>query len=88
MSIADKIGFGPTRVVKIHDSGAVVEVTPHAMLQMPMQSVALTAAQYERYVAWVTGAMMMQDALPDLSPAQREILMTGIGPDDFYREED
>ena len=34
-----------------------------------------------RYEAWRRGELMIQHALPDLTPDQREILMSGICPD-------
>jgi hypothetical protein len=37
----------------------------------------LVEAPMEGYVAWMGGAYI-QDALPGLSPAQRELLMSGI----------
>lgn len=53
----------------------------------PMGSgqVVLTHDQYLRFKAWQTGPKMIQDALPDLSADDREILMTGIGPEQWDR---
>ncbi len=48
-------------------------------------SVILTEDQYQRYKAWLVNGSLIQDALPDLGRDQREILMTGIGPEDFSK---
>jgi hypothetical protein len=40
--------------------------------------------QYKGYQAWLAGELI-QNALPDLTAAQREILMTGIGNDEWSR---
>lgn len=87
MSAADKIGLGPTRVIKVHDGGVTIEVTPPPMFGLPMRKVSLDPDQYERYKLWSEGNMLIQQALPDLSANQREILMTGTCQEDFYNKE-
>jgi hypothetical protein len=50
----------------------------------------MTEDQYHRFRAWLNGSKMIQDALPDLSKDEREILMTGIGPEEWnemFKEE-
>ena len=44
-------------------------------LDLPM-----TAEQYDR---WRTGPGLIQDLLPQLSPEQREFLLTGYTPEDW-----
>lgn len=41
----------------------------------------LTRDQFDRMLTWLNGKAMIQEALPDLSPRDREILTTGIGPE-------
>jgi len=60
-----------------------VMVTPPRMMQLPTQIVTLTADQYRRYREWLNGSILIQDALPELSRATREILLTGIGEQEF-----
>ena len=36
----------------------------------------------EQYDAWLAGTLI-QDAFPNLSPAEREFIKTGIAPDDW-----
>lgn len=86
----DRLGLGPTRkIVQLGPEEWEVHVTPPAFMNLPTQTVKLNKDQYLGYLAWENG-QLIQDALPDLTPAQREIIMTGIGPDDFDRmfEED
>jgi hypothetical protein len=84
MNLADKLGFGPKRVVVTDGTLYRVDVTPPAFMKLPTQSVLLDTDQYHRYQAWLAGATI-QDVLPDLTPSQREILMSGIGDDDFNK---
>jgi hypothetical protein len=84
-SMADKLGFGPEREVEqIDDNHYAVTVTPPSYMRLSRQSVILTADQHHRYQLWRAGATI-QDVLPDLSAAEREILMSGIGDDDFHK---
>ncbi len=78
--------FAPTRVEHEMEKGHWrIEVTPPAMFNLPSQSVVLTPRQYERYKLWRDGTFMIQDALPELNPDEREVLMTGLGDEDFQR---
>ena len=85
MRLVDRLGFGPKREhVQQPDGSILVKVTPPAMLELPTQSLKLTADQFARYMAWhEDGGVLIQDALPELTFDQREVLMTGIGAEDF-----
>lgn len=92
MSVADKMGFGPKRVVRtipLNDGSGryryEIDVTAHPMFQKdaPTHTVKLTENQYLGYLAWQNGTLI-QKALPDLSPSAREVLMSGIGDFDFH----
>jgi hypothetical protein len=66
------------RVVQVED-GYVVYVTPPPIIgKFPTNSVKLTNDQYQRYLLWREGPVMIQEALPELTIDQREILMTGL----------
>lgn len=82
----DRLGFGPTRVVcEDGEGGYIVMVTPPKVLgSKPTVHVSLTADQYARYLKWENG-MLMQNALPDLDAATREMLMTGLCDEDFHK---
>lgn len=43
----------------------------------------VTPDQWERILDWITKGGPIQDHLPDLTDAQRELLMTGIRDEDF-----
>lgn len=88
----DMLGFGPTRhVCEDGEGGYIVMVTPPKLLgPKPTMHVNLTADQYRRYQQWEAGELM-QNALPDLDAATREMLLTGLSNEDFHkaaREED
>ena len=79
-------GFTPTRRVERTPAGGyVVYVKPPDFVGTPEVSVLLTPDQYARYLQWRDGPLMIQDALPDLSISEREMLMSGLGDEDFYR---
>lgn len=87
----DRMGLGPTRTAVTVDDGWIVTVTPPAATGLNGHSLRLSNDQYERYQAWFeVGTILIQHALPELSNEQREILMTGIGPEDYMKiyEED
>ena len=93
MKPVDLLGFGPKRVETPQPDGTwIVTVIPPAFAHAgPGTCVSLTADQYARYLLWRERSILIQDALPELSNADREILMTGIGPEMFdamYQEED
>jgi hypothetical protein len=64
-----------------------IHVTPMAIFRDVVgakgETVILTEGQFRRYRAWMTNRQLIHDALPDLSDAQREILLTGLAPDVF-----
>lgn len=89
MKPADMLGFGPTRTaIKNSAGGYNVTVTPPEIVQLKGNTLHLTDDQYNRYLAWINGGLLIQDALPELSNAELEILMTGIGDDDFQALKD
>lgn len=77
-------GFSPSRQeVQLPDGTWKVSVTPPTFMGLPTQAVILSPSQYEAYLRWRRAEIMIQEALPELSAAYREILMTGIGPTDW-----
>jgi len=86
MSMADRLGFGPKREAQAQPDGSyLVSVTPPDFMNLPTQVIRLSADQYNRYIAWRNGTGYIQDVLPELSADQREVLMSGIGPEDFEK---
>jgi len=78
--------YAPSRRVVQRPGGYLVYVRPPRIVgALPEVCVALTKEQYERYLLWREGPLMIQEALPELSVSQREMLMTGLGDEDFHR---
>jgi len=89
MKPIDILGFGPTRAVRNNEDGTyTIDVTPPAIVSSNTCSVVLTADQFTRYQKWLNEGLLMQDALPELSPAQREALMTGLADDEFPADDE
>lgn len=59
------------------DLGFVVVTCTDTVMAQSAQ-VFLTYDQFERFKAWRSGAMLIQDALPDLADSEREIILTGM----------
>lgn len=79
-------GFKPKREeFKLENGHVRIEVTPPEMFALPTQSVVLSADQYVRYRTWYDEGKLIQNALPDLSIVEREILMSGLGNEDFLK---
>jgi hypothetical protein len=73
------------RVVETTGTHVVVGITPPAFMALPEQQLALTTDQYKRYLEWMTGSVLIQEALPELKASEREILLSGVGDDDFHK---
>jgi hypothetical protein len=85
MKPIEQLVFGPSRAVYKCSEGWRVVVTPPAITKLPGASIILDDDQYERYQRWLDSRELIQHALPELTKEEREILITGIGPDDFNR---
>lgn len=80
----DLLGLGPKReATKQPDGTWIVKVTPPNFSGFSASTLTLSHDQYCRYLEWRDNGRLIQDCLPELSAAQREILMTGIGPEEF-----
>ncbi len=79
-------GFTPSRRVEKRGQTYLIHVKPPATIgSYPEVTVMLTEDQYERYKLWRDRSLMIQEALPDLPPDIRELLMTGLRDVDFHR---
>lgn len=72
-------GFAPKRDEEHMADGRVqVTVTPPEWVGAEGKSVVLTHDQYLRYLQWRSDqGILIQDALPELTDNQREILING-----------
>jgi hypothetical protein len=76
---------GPTRSARQVQGGWLITVTPPKWSTFKPTSIMLNDAQKARYDKWLRTGCMIQDALPDLSPEQREVLISGISPEEWDR---
>ena|SRR5215467_4629439 len=77
-------GMQPSRrVIETTGTHVTVGVTPPEFMRLREQQLTLTTDQYARYLEWLGGGVLIQDILPDLTVDQREVLLSGIGSDDF-----
>jgi hypothetical protein len=81
--------FLPTRREETTKDGDVVYkviyIRPPHFFNLPEVSVRLTIDQYRRYEKWQSGNGLIQTLLPDLSVSEREMLMSGLGDQDFHK---
>jgi hypothetical protein len=86
-NVIDRIGLGPKREAEQLPSGDwKITVTPPGWVHLPAASIVLTPSQYERYKQWYSGQRLIQDAFPELTRGQREILQTGIDGDTWNKK--
>jgi len=87
------MGMEPSREhTNNQDGSSTVRVTPPSFVNAGSgATVILKKDQFERYLKWLNGSTPIQEVLPDLHYNQREILMSGIGPeawDEMFGEKD
>ncbi len=85
MSVADLLGMGPKRtLVENADGSSTLTVTPPEFLGYRGATIKLNADQTRRYKKnYIEGKELAQKVFPDLSPSQREIIMSGINQDEW-----
>ena len=75
---------GATRNSEFQDGYWYVTVTPPRWSGFEKSStVKLDEDQHERYLMWLRDGGLIQHMLPELSPAIREQLLSGICPEDW-----
>lgn len=86
MKPIDLLGFGPKREAIQNEKGWLVTVTPSEWSGFTeSSSIQLTNDQYARYRQWLDNGSLIQHVLSELTMAQREILMSGIGDQEFHQ---
>jgi hypothetical protein len=75
----------PTRTYYVRNAMVEVTVTPPPESGFRPSKVTLTPDQFRRFEKWLETGGQIQTALPDLSADDREILLSGIGPNEFDR---
>jgi hypothetical protein len=68
--------------VRMKNGKWLVTVTPPQASGFEASKILLEGDQYWRYLQWLekNNGILLQEALPELSNAEREILLTGICP--------
>jgi hypothetical protein len=84
-SIRSLSGMFPTREEEPHGENYLVTITPPAFMGGEPQKVILTPDQFARYLTWKDRGVLIQNALPDLSPSDREKLMSGLDDEGFKK---
>jgi hypothetical protein len=79
------LGFAPSYSVDLLEGKFVVTVTPPAIASAPPVAIVMTNDEFIRFQKWRAGRVMIQDAFPEWSKAQREKLQTGLGDIHFQR---
>lgn len=89
----DALKMGPIREASPIENGCwSIKVTPPSWSGFkPSSPIVLSGSQYAQYEKWLRGELTMKEALPELPPSTREVLMSGIDDDQWeevYSEED
>jgi len=78
------IGIKRAVTQKYPNGDVDVTVTPPVWSGFNASTIRLTADQYNRLQVWLNvPGKLIQDVFPDMSATQREILQTGIGPEEW-----
>jgi hypothetical protein len=72
------------RTIDTTGTHVTVGVTPPDFFNLPEQTLTLTTEQYRRYCRWLAHGSLIQTELPELTPSEREILLSGLGDADFH----
>jgi hypothetical protein len=89
MNVADKLGLGPKRVLSRNEDGTfTLKVSPPAWAGFDpdySSSIVLTEDQVKRFCEWQDTGILIQNAFPELTASQREIILSGIEDKDFQK---
>jgi len=79
MKPIDMLGMGPTReVTKLPGGNFKITVIPPKWAKAGNgKSIVLSPAQYLKYLRWMNGRILIQDAFPELNDDEREIILNG-----------
>jgi len=79
MKPIDMLGMGPTRqVTKLPGWNFKLTVRPPQGAKAGNgKSIVLSPAQYLKYLRWMNGRILIQDAFPELNDDEREIILNG-----------
>jgi len=79
-------GMEPVRrTIKTTGTHVTIGVKAPDCMETPEQELSLTNEQFSRYLQWLAGGVNIQEAFPELSPSEREVILSGL-PDDFFEQ--
>lgn len=76
------VGLTKRHSEKNEDGSYTIHITPQPAMSKVQKTLRLSERQYLGYLAWENG-QLIQDALPDLTADQRELLLTGLDAKEF-----
>lgn len=68
---------------KLADGNYELTVRPPSLMELRGATLILTPDQFRRYQMWLDKEGLIQELLSDLTPAQREMILTGINEDEW-----
>ena len=71
------------RTIRTTGTHVTIGVRAPDFMGTPEQELTLTNKQFERYLKWLAGGVLIQYALPELTPGEREVLLSGL-PEEFF----
>lgn len=85
MKPVDALGMGPTREALFNNDTQMwdITVTPPPWSGFSPSTVSITREQFLAYRLWLDTGVLIQNALPDLTDDEREILISGIKSAEF-----
>lgn len=76
--------LGPKREAKQLPNGDwEVTVTPPSWSGYSATLIKLSPQQYQRYLRWFNGELLIQEAFPEFDAEQREVLLSGIDSEEW-----
>lgn len=77
--------FLPAFTAIIEPDGSItLRIKPPAWTRAKEKTLPFTSAQYSRFLRWQAGEGLIQTMFPDLTPSQRELLLTGLNDSEFH----
>lgn len=85
VGVAERFGLIPAAGFRIAEVEGGLSLTRHSIFSRRDNTMVLpiTAEQFRR---WRIDGEMIQDVMPELTPDQREFLMTGATPEEWAEE--
>ena len=83
MSVGQKMGVRPKYTFIARDDGGWLLIVRPIVPGLSVKEVVLTSHEHECIVRWMNGGGMLAHLLPDWTPSQREIILSGINDNEW-----